>query len=147
MTDSDASVALRDERECTRLVHRYAELADSHDVDAFVALFDPVGRWGRADGTEIVGHAAIRQGYAQRAGPAGSRHVVLAATPERTSENDIRLRSAALVFRPAAPNGNELVMHVVEYIDSMVREAGGRWCIARRVTRVVAKDLPGGVKP
>jgi uncharacterized protein (TIGR02246 family) len=122
------------EQACIELAHRYAELADSHDPDAFEELFEADGEWGRADGSSIRGGPQIRAAYAGRARVHGSRHVVLGAFARMSDEGRAKVRSTVLVLRPS---DGRVAAFLTANLDEVRRQADGGWRIQRRSSEIL----------
>jgi uncharacterized protein (TIGR02246 family) len=136
MADPEALAELLAERECAKLVRKYARLADGDDVDSFVELFTPGGVWGRADGTVIKGREAIRSAYASRPRRGASRHQLLGVSVEFVGAGTAEGVSTALVVKSEGSSSKQV--HILSYVDRFEQSDDGRWLIAARSSELLA---------
>ena len=136
MADPEALAEMLAERECAKLVGKYARLADGNDVDGFVALFTPGAVWGRADGTAIEGREAIRNAYASRPPRGASRHQLLGVSVEFLGAGRAEGVSTALVVKSDGSKSKQV--HILSYVDRFEQSDDGRWLIAARSSELLA---------
>jgi uncharacterized protein (TIGR02246 family) len=136
MADPEALAEMVAERECAKLVRKYARLADGDDVDGFVDLFTPSGVWVRPDGTAIEGRDAIRRAYSSRPRPGASRHQLLGVSVELVGAGRAEGLSTALVVKSEG-SGSKRV-HILSYVDRFEQAEDGRWLIATRSSELLA---------
>jgi uncharacterized protein (TIGR02246 family) len=136
MADPEALAEMVAERECAKLVRKYARLADGDDVDSFVELFTPGGVWGRADGTTIEGREAIRTAYASRPRRGASRHQMLGVSVEFIGAGRAEGTSTALVVKSEGSGSKNV--HILCYVDRFEQSDDGRWLIAARSSELLA---------
>jgi uncharacterized protein (TIGR02246 family) len=139
MADPGALAEMLAERECAKLVRKYARLADGDDVDGFVGLFTADGVWGRADGTAIEGREAIRRAYSSRPRRGPSRHQLLGVSVEFIGAGRAEGVSTALVVKSEGSGGKQV--HVLSYADRYEQSDDGRWLIAARSSEVLATHI------
>ena len=87
------------EWECTRLIHRYANLTDVHDWDAIVALYTENGLMTRPTAPDvlILGRKALLDAFRSR--PARtSQHVCANVVVDVESETEASAYSVILLF-------------------------------------------------
>ncbi|MFZ4518123.1 MAG: nuclear transport factor 2 family protein [Microthrixaceae bacterium] len=127
----------QDELAIRDLVARVARLADSDDVEAYVALFTDDASW-EMPGAERRGHADIRAGAEERraAGVVGpgthSRHVV--GTVVVDLDGDRATAASTWQFYVDTATAPRLVL-MGTYDDTFARTPDG-WRLARRVITI-----------
>jgi ketosteroid isomerase-like protein len=136
MADPEALAEMFAERECAKLLRKYARLADGDDVDGFVELFTPGGVWGRADGTAIEGREAIRSAYSSRPRRGASRHQLLGVSVEFIGARRAEGVSTALVVKSEGSSSKQV--HILSYVDRFEQSDDGRWLIASRSSELLA---------
>src|SRR3954449_8136993 len=95
------------ERECERLVYRYAGLVDSGEAGAIADLFVEDGTWAAGGGEPMRGRDGIRAGFAVRQGVARgqSRHVMTNVLIDVTGPDTATGRVYLVNFRHDSPTG------------------------------------------
>jgi hypothetical protein len=131
------------ERDCERLQVRYAEAADTGDVEGFARLFAPTGSISVPEAAPFVGYNAIR-GAMQALADTGRtmRHLVTNPLIDVTDTDHATGSCRLLVYdssaapdergiRPMLPPGT-----VGDFHDRFVRVAGMWRFEARRLVRI-----------
>jgi 3-phenylpropionate/cinnamic acid dioxygenase small subunit len=127
--------AVADELAIRNIVARLAQLADSSDLDEYIALFDENASWEILGAAPRRGRAAILAGAKERRatgrqGPGtNSRHVITTLAVQ--VDGDTATASAYFLF-VADTNKVPVIRAVARYDDAFRRTAEG-WKLARRV--------------
>lgn len=97
------------EWECSRLIHRYANLTDAHDWEAIAALYTEDGLMTRptAPDKPIVGRKAILEAFRGRP-PRISQHVCSNMVVTVESENEASAYSVILLYTGKATDDGDL---------------------------------------
>ncbi len=135
MTPDDARAI---EADCTRLIHRYANLTDAHDWAAIVALYTEDGLMTRptAPDAPIVGRKALMDAFTARP-PRISQHVCANVVVDVISETEAAAFSVILLFAGTAADDGGLPVKgeggplVGTYKDKFRKTAEG-WRFAER---------------
>lgn len=99
------------EWECTRLIHRYANLTDAHNWEAVVALYTEDGLMTRptAPDSPIIGREAILEAFRSRP-PRISQHVCANVVVAAESETEASAYSVILLYTGMAADDGGLPM-------------------------------------
>lgn len=131
------------ERDCRALIMGYAQAVNEADLDSFVELFAPDGRWQRPGQPALIGRPAIRAFMAARPTNRVLRHVSGGARIRIEDEDHAYAISQTLVYEcieadnlPAPMTGPHMI---VEYRDWFERTDDG-WRIAQRDTLIVFRQ-------
>jgi uncharacterized protein (TIGR02246 family) len=123
------------ERECERLVYRYAWLVDSGEAAAIADLFAEDGTWAAGGGEPMRGRDGIRAGFEARQAVARrqSRHVMTNVLIDVTGPDTATGRVYLVNFRHDSPSGvaekpapADVPKYVGEYNLSF-RRVDGAW--------------------
>jgi uncharacterized protein (TIGR02246 family) len=99
--------AMQAERECERLVYRYAWFVDSGEAAAIADLFVDDGTWAAGGGEAMRGRDGIRTGFEARQAVARrqSRHVMTNVLIDVTGLDTATGRAYLVNFRHDSPTG------------------------------------------
>jgi hypothetical protein len=125
------------ERECARLVLRYAALIDSEDPTPAADLFSLDGEWASAS-SRIAGREAIREFLGNRPQMV-KQHFFTNTLIEATTDTTATGFTAVLLFSAESPlpTGNHAYSVVVgHYRDNFISTTNG-WRFSRRFLTVV----------
>jgi uncharacterized protein (TIGR02246 family) len=132
------------ERECERLVYRYAWLVDSGQAAGIADLFTEDGTWAAGGGKPMRGRDGIREGFAERQAVTRrqSRHVMTNVLIHLTGPDTASGRVFLVNFRHDSPTGAaekpapaDVPKYVGEY-HLTFRRVAGTWFF-----QTVALDL------
>ena len=135
-----ATLTVEDRLEIHELYSRYSHAFDSGDVDAWVALFIPEGRFGVPAGP-ITGTDGLRRFATERAEQApGMRHLITNVTLDATG-GGANGRAYFLCFRLAG-DGRLRLLNIGRYEDELVKTDDG-W---RFAARDVVGEVPDAIR-
>ena len=131
-----------DRAEIADLVHRYAEMLDTGDVDGVLAHFERATWRSASTGTVLTTSDELRGVYSALVpadGPIRTRHLMHNLVVELDGADDARARCSYTVLEGGDPGAPVRILLVGRYEDTYRRDDAG-WYLTDRVFHV---DLDG----